>query len=478
MAGQRPLHMFQQSSPKRRSAPKTAPGHEKYAPPDASYNSVPTATPGYYPHSAPGAPLRHTNPTHGQVFNNPPSHGQAHSSSVNHVIPGHSSSIPHNNRGYNADTSNIGAQYRHPVWNPNVNQPSTTNNYNQPNQFQPNQTTTNPAHPLQNQPSLNYPVHGPSHNPTHAGDLQRAPTSYLRHTQNHPPTFANHEPGVGSGQAAAAHNDRYHPINGDVGGYNGYHNSNPGQHNSYNQQSGQHNSYDQRNAGQPQQSLFQNHPPSLQNQPRPPTFQNQENSFPPQKGTNYPPENKNSYPPQKENSYPPQQTTFPSSRSSNFPTKDQAFATTQYSVSSKRPAVKYETPTSNKKKTGKPTGGKRVITCNISAMQHWAKLQHQDSFLFEIFACLSNVTEDKIKYVLTFRDTDNNTMTSHIYTHGSTTPELITGRYYRVVGRMINGTFLTFKLKEVAYMEARNSSGLKKQSDIAMSKLVLQINEN
>ena len=43
---------------------------------------------------------------------------------------------------------------------------------------------------------------------------------------------------------------------------------------------------------------------------------------------------------------------------------------------------------------------------------------------------------------------------------------------------MINGTFLAFKLKEVAYMEARNSSGLKKQSDIAMSKLVLQINEN
>ena len=37
------------------------------------------------------------------------------------------------------------------------------------------------------------------------------------------------------------------------------------------------------------------------------------------------------------------------------------------------------------------TGNKRIITCNISAMLHWAKLQHETDFLFEIFACLSSV---------------------------------------------------------------------------------------
>lgn len=43
---------------------------------------------------------------------------------------------------------------------------------------------------------------------------------------------------------------------------------------------------------------------------------------------------------------------------------------------------------------------------------------------------------------------------------------------------MTNGTFHCFKLKEVPYMETRNAMGLIKQSEIAMSKLILQINEN
>ncbi|KAL5250986.1 hypothetical protein ACHWQZ_G016646 [Mnemiopsis leidyi] len=175
-----------------------------------------------------------------------------------------------------------------------------------------------------------------------------------------------------------------------------------------------------------------------------------------------------------------------------FNKNGQTFPTAQYKIDPAQRhllinktdnSIKLESKTGDKRKNSDAnklnSGRKRIVTCNVSAMLHWAKLTHSSQFLFEIFGCLnSSERVNDVSYKLQLKDSENNLLEANYYLSSTTQPELITGRYYRVIGKMINKTFLCFKLKEVPYMETRNAVSLIKQSEIAMSKLILQINES
>ncbi|XP_063686637.1 uncharacterized protein LOC134820327 [Bolinopsis microptera] len=146
---------------------------------------------------------------------------------------------------------------------------------------------------------------------------------------------------------------------------------------------------------------------------------------------------------------------------------------------------KTESKTGDKRKSSGPDSGKlnsgkkRIVTCNISALLHWSKLKYSTQFMFELFVSLSSVERrSDVSYKLELRDNEKNRLNADYYLSSTAQPELMNGKYYRVIGKMTNNTFHCFKLKEVPYMETTNANSLIKQSEIAMSKLILQINEN
>jgi len=121
--------------------------------------------------------------------------------------------------------------------------------------------------------------------------------------------------------------------------------------------------------------------------------------------------------------------------------------------------------------------GARTLSCTISSLLHWSKYSAQCPMLFELYACVDSVEESSglcRKFIVT--DSQGGRLQC-VYYDMVAIPPILHAKHYRLLGKMTGeGKLQCVKVTQVNF----NSSNpdLIKQSNVSMSKFVLQLNEH